>query len=133
MNDTEQVAYDNSAKLSVAVGPLTAPTVCRVISMIAARAGCPIDRLDDAMLICDAITAHASEHVLDGRLSMSVWTDADVLVLRVDPLAPGGARGIIAQEEVPGVGNVLERVASELRVLPSDDGRSEALEIELRF
>ena len=33
----------------------------RVVGMLAARAQCPIDRLDDALLLTDAVSAHAGK------------------------------------------------------------------------
>ena len=50
--------YESSASLRLAKGPLVGPVLCRVVSIVLARANCPMDRMDDAMLICDALSAH---------------------------------------------------------------------------
>jgi hypothetical protein len=101
--------------VSVRTGPLVAPVLGRVVGMLAARAQCPIDRLDDAMLLTDAIAAHAPGHVVDGMMQVEVAADEDQLRLTVGNLRPDGAAAVIADADLPGVGNVLERVATEVR------------------
>lgn len=128
--DAEKI--QNFAALRVAVGPLTGPVVCRVVSMVAARADCPVDRLDDAMLLCDAIAAHAPGHVANSHVGLTVAAGPAALELRVGPLASGGADRMIADAEVPGVGNVLERVSDEMRVEQTDSGQ-DVLVLQLRF
>ena len=125
-------SVENFAALRVAVGPLTGPVVCRVVSMVAARADCPVDRLDDAMLLCDAIAAHAPGHVTNGHVGLTVAAGPAALQLRVGPLTTGGAQEMIADAEVPGVGNVLERVSDELRVEQTGEGQ-DVLILELHF
>ncbi|HVW17405.1 MAG TPA: hypothetical protein VHB30_04085, partial [Solirubrobacteraceae bacterium] len=49
----------SSVRLAVRGGPLAEPVLARVVGRLAARALCPVDRLDDAMLVADAIAAHA--------------------------------------------------------------------------
>ena len=123
---------ENFAALRVVVGPLAGPVICRVVSMVAARADCPVDRLDDALLLCDLIAAHAPSHVSDGHVSLTVVAGANALELRLGPLAQGGGRAIIADANVPGVGNVLEGVADELRV-EQDAAGQDVLVVALRF
>lgn len=127
----ETRSYHNNAALRVAVGPLAAPVVCRVVSIVAARADCPVDRLDDALLICDAIGAHAPAHVPDGHVDLSVEARHDGLQLRLGPLRPDGARQLISDADVPGLGNVLEQVSDALRVETGAQG--EILVIDIRF
>jgi len=43
------VTQENSVSLRLANGPLAAPVLGRVISMMLARADCPMNRLDDAI------------------------------------------------------------------------------------
>lgn len=122
----------NYAALRVVVGPLAAPVICRVVSMVAARADCPVDRLDDAMLLCDAIAAHAPARVPEGRVALQVAARPDELELRLGPLVADGGQALIADADVPGVGNVLERVSDELRVEQVNDGQ-DVLVVALRF
>jgi hypothetical protein len=119
--------------LRLANGPLAAPVLCRVVSMVLSRAECPLNRLDDALLACDAIAAHASAHTVDGYLTVSVATADHKLQLRVSELAPAGAQGMLADAAVPGVGNVLEKVADELCVQPAAAGGNDELVLGITF
>jgi hypothetical protein len=125
----------NSVTLRVANGPLAAPVLGRVISMVLARTDCPIDRLDDAMILCDALSAHAPAHARDGHIDFTMATDERGIELRVGELAERGADGLLADADVPGVGNVLERLSDELRIEPSsaEPARAEELVLRLRF
>jgi serine/threonine-protein kinase RsbW len=126
----------NSVTLRVANGPLAAPVLGRVISMVLARADCPMSRLDDAMILCDALSAHAPAHARDSHIVFTMATDARGIELRVGELAERGAGGLLADADVPGVGNVLERLSDELRIEPSsaaEPARAEELVLELRF
>ena len=53
----------------VRCGPLVGAVLGRVVGMLAARAQCPIDRLDDALLLTDAVAAHAPNHVRNGTVA----------------------------------------------------------------
>lgn len=106
----------NEATLRVSAGDLIGPLLNRVVGMLAARADCPVDKLDDAMLVSDALAAHAPQHSDDGWTCVHVTTDESGLGLDVGPLVPKGADGLVAAAVLPGVGNVFERVADEVRV-----------------
>jgi serine/threonine-protein kinase RsbW len=107
----------NTATVRVVDGPLVAPVLSRVVGMLAARAQCPVDRLDDALLVADAIAAHTPAHSSDGHVTVQLRTGDDGLELRVLDLAPDGGDGILADASLPGVGNVLERIADDVRVV----------------
>jgi serine/threonine-protein kinase RsbW len=124
---------ENTVSLRIVSGPLVAPTLCRVVSMVLVRADCPLDRLDDAMLICDAIAAHASAHLRDGQLVCTISTDGEGARLRVSGLVDAGARRLLEDSVVPGVGNVLERMSDEVSIEPANSGASEDLLLGLRF
>jgi len=100
----------------------------RVVGMLAARAQCPIDRLDDAMLLTDAVAAHAPAHTTDAHVQVVVAADEGGLELRVGALARDGANELLADAELPGVGNVFTRVADEV-----DARASGELVLRLRF
>jgi serine/threonine-protein kinase RsbW len=107
-------AAANEASVGLADGPLVAPDLGRVVGMLTARADCPIDRLDDALLVADAIAAHAPRRSTDGHVTVRLTADGDGLELRVEELAPGGGDGLIADAALPGVGNILERIADDV-------------------
>jgi len=124
----------NRAYVGVTSGPLSAPVLGRVVGMLAARAECPIDRLDDALLVADAVAAKAGSFSGDGRVHVLVLARLGSVELHVGPLRAGGASDLIASAALPGVGNVLERVADELEPRErADDGDGELLLIRLEF
>lgn len=124
---------DNEATLVVHDGALVAPVLGRVVGMLAARAQCPIDRLDDALLLADAVAASGGDFTLNGSVAVHVLTTARSLELCVGPLRAEGARDLLAASELPGVGNILERVADEVTPEVDHGGESEHLRIRLNF
>lgn len=125
--------YESSASLRLANGPLVGPVLCRVVSMLLARANCPMDRLEDAMLVCDALSAHAPSHAGDGHLALAVSVRGGALELRVGELPESGANRLVRDAVLPGVGNVLERMTDELRIEPAGNGAGEELVLGLAF
>ncbi len=125
------VAKENAVSLRLSAGPLAGPVLCRVVSMVLVRADWPMDRLDDALLLCDTIAAHAPAHVRDGQLAFTVASDARGVELHVEALTERGAHGLIAAAAVPGVGNVLERLSNDLRVVIDGDEPGEKLVLTL--
>ena len=126
------VAARNEARMRVRNGPLLGPVLTRVIGMLAARAQCPIDRLDDALLVADAVAAHGPDFTLDGTVLVSLAASQGALELTVGGLEPQGAKRLLAAADLPGVGNLLERVADAVET--RDDGEGgEALYIRLGF
>ena len=121
----------NEATMLVRNGPLLGPVLSRVIGMLAARAQCPIDRLDDALLVADTVAAHSPDHALDGAVRVDLVAREGIIELTVGALARGGGEQMLADAELPGVGNVLERVADAVEVRAEGDG--EALYIRLGF
>jgi len=122
----------NHARVAVSAGPLVAPVLNRVVGMLAARAQCPLDRLDEALAVTDALAAHGPDQQLDGRLTLEVTARTSALELRVGPLVAGGARAVLSAADLPGVGSVVERMADRVWVEPADDG-AELLVVCLRF
>jgi hypothetical protein len=117
--------------VQVRSGPLVGAVLGRVVGMLAARAQCPIDRLDDALLVTDAVAAHAPAHSCDERVHVVVDAQETELELRVRHLRPDGAKAMVGDAELPGVGNVFQRVADEVRTGATDEG--DELVLRLRF
>lgn len=117
--------------VQVRSGPLVGAVLGRVVGMLAARAQCPIDRLDDALLVTDAVAAHAPAHSRDERVHVVVDAQETELELRVRHLRPDGAKAMVGDAELPGVGNVFQRVADEVRTGATDEG--DELVLRLRF
>ena len=119
--------------LRVVTGPLAAPVLNRVASMVLARAACPLDRLEDALILCDAVSAHAPPYVRDSHIDYTLTTNVGELELRVAELRTGGARKLIADARLPDVGNVIERYSVERRVEPATDRDGEELVLRIGF
>jgi hypothetical protein len=126
-------AVTNEATVRIRSEPLVAAILGRVVGMIAARAQCPIDRLDDALLITDAVAAHAPRYAVNDCLSVVVRAADDALELYIGPLRDQGARQLLADAALPGVGNVLEQIADAVEPRRAPDGSGEQLVIRLGF
>jgi serine/threonine-protein kinase RsbW len=112
-------------------GPLVGAVLSRVVGMLAARAQCPIDRLDDALLVTDAVAAHAPARSKDGHVQVAVDARETGLELRVMRLQPHGAQAMMEDADLPGVGNIFERIADEVLTQAGDDG--EELVVRIGF
>ena len=121
----------NEATMVVRNGPLLGPVLTRVIGMLAARAQCPIDRLDDALLVADTVAAHGPDHARNGVVRVGLAAEEGLLELTVGALAAEGAEALLRDADLPGVGNILERVADAVEVREAGDG--EELFIRLGF
>lgn len=127
----QERATDNLTRVRVRNGPLVGPVLWRVVSMVLARADWPLDRLDDARLVCDTLCAHAPAYASDGRLTFSVWADEHEAELRVRELTIEGATGLVKDSMLPVVGNVLERIADSVSVELEEGGESSQLVLVL--
>jgi len=103
-------------RVSVAAGPLVGPVLRRVVGMFAARADLPLDRLDDAVVVADVVAARAPAHVASETVDVALASSRRALDLRVGPLVRGGGRALVTDAAVPGVGNVIERLADGLEI-----------------
>jgi hypothetical protein len=118
----------NEATLTVGRAELLGPVLGRVVGMLAARAQCPIDRLDDALLLTDAVAAHAPGHTVNGSVTVHVHAEPSGLSLRVGPLPAAGGQALVDAASLPGVGNVFQRVADDVR----SDGQELLLHLAFR-
>jgi serine/threonine-protein kinase RsbW len=105
-----------AAGLLIQPGPLVAPVTSRVTAILAARADFPLDRLADAVLVSDAIAAHASDYIAGDDVGVAIEDGDGTLDFRIGPLDEGGARGLLQEMEVPGLGQSLERLVDEVNV-----------------
>jgi hypothetical protein len=128
-----EASASNEAVVRVRSGPLVGAVLGRVVGMLAARAQCPIDRLDDAILLTDAVAAHAPVHVRNSHVHVVVAADDERLELRVGQLRPDGAVRLLADGDLPGVGNVFDRVADDVQAGTSADGEAGELVLRLNF
>lgn len=120
---------NTQATVTVRRGPLVGPVLSAVVAMLAARADCPVDRLDDALLLADAIAAHGPAQGEDDRIRVHISASSDGLELQVGELRDGGGAALLESASLPGVGNVLERVADAVEVTEAP----EELHLRLAF
>jgi serine/threonine-protein kinase RsbW len=130
--DVERVAP--TAGMSIVPGPLVSAISGRVTAMLAARADFPLDRLADAVLVSDAISAHAEDYVTGSDVGLAIQDGEGLLDFRIGPLRPGGAKGLLSELEVPGFGGSLERLVDNVSVedATSDGGDGEYLVLTIR-
>ena len=121
-----------TAGMSIVPGPLVSAISSRVTAMLAARADFPLDRLADAVLVSDAIAAHAEQYVSGGDVGLAIQDGDGALDFRVGPLREGGARGLLSELEVPGFGGSLERLVDDVSVEDPEAGGSEYLVLTIR-
>jgi hypothetical protein len=107
-------AEDNFARVRLADGPLAGPVLWRVVSMMLARADWPLDRIDDMLLVCDALSAHAFAHSSDATVTFSIQANQHDAELRVLDLMDDGASGLVKDAVLPVVGNVLQQIAERV-------------------
>lgn len=105
-----------AAGLLIQPGPLVASVSSRVTAILAARADFPLDRLADAVLVSDAIAAHASDYISGSDVGLVIEDGDGTLDFRVGPLHEGGGEGLLREMEVPGLGQSLERLVDEVKV-----------------
>lgn len=103
-------------RVTVANGILVGPVLTRVIGIHAARADLPVDRLNDAVLVADALAARAPAFAVGDRLPVSIQSAPGRLEIRVGPLKPGGGRRLLDGAALPAVGSVIERLADSVRI-----------------
>jgi hypothetical protein len=112
--EAEPLRVDRT-RVTVASGPLVGPVLSRVVGIHAARAQLPVDRLNDAVLIADALAARAPAYAAEDRLPVSVQSAPGRLEVRVGPMRAGGAARVLEGAALPEVGSVIERLADTVR------------------
>jgi anti-sigma regulatory factor (Ser/Thr protein kinase) len=106
------------------VGPpeLVGPVLSRALTALAARHEITVDRISDAMLLSDAISAAAPRGFADGHVRLSIADRPEGVELRVGPMEAGAATGLRESLSLPDVGGSLESLADEVRTETDGDG-----------
>jgi len=106
------------------VGPpqLLAPILSRALTSLAARHDVTVDRISDAMLLSDAISAGASQGFPDGHVCLSILDGPGGVELKVGPMEAGGGESLRQSLDLPAVGGSLESLADEMRVESDEQG-----------
>jgi serine/threonine-protein kinase RsbW len=111
-----------ATEVRVSSPELLAPVLGRALTALAARHEITVDRISDAMLLSDAISAGAPAGFADGRIRLSIADRPEGIELRIGPMESGGAERLRASLELPELGGSIEVLADELRLEQDDDG-----------
>jgi anti-sigma regulatory factor (Ser/Thr protein kinase) len=111
-----------ATELQVGSPELLGPVLSRALTALAARHEITVDRISDAMLLADAISAAAPRGFADGQVRLSIADRPDGVELKVGPMAPGAAAGLRDSLALPDVGGSLETLADEVRTEADGDG-----------
>ena len=105
-----------TAGVAITPGPIMAPILARLIGMFASRANFQLDRLSDAVLVTDAISANADSYIPGRHVSVAFEDGKGVLDVWVGPLINGGAEDLLKTMEIPGLGRSLHDLADEVKI-----------------
>jgi serine/threonine-protein kinase RsbW len=117
---TAEKAEDGAA-MAMPAGDLVGPVLSRVISIFAVRANFSVDRLSDAVLLGDAISAQAAEHFPEGTTNVVVDEEGGTLAVRVGPLVDGAGDRLLGRMRIPEINASLEGLADAVSI-DRDDG-----------
>ncbi|MGE0028575.1 MAG: hypothetical protein AB7O78_13290 [Thermoleophilia bacterium] len=118
-----------AGRLTMRAEDLREPVLERVVAALAARVDLPLDRLADAQLASSVLIRGASRHAVDGVVQVELDIEDGAVGLSLGPLPTGGGSRMV-EEDVPGVGPVLERLVDTWSVEPID-GATETLRLSI--
>jgi len=116
-------------RIEIGAGEALSPVLGRVISMLATRADFSVDRLSDAVLLSDAISAGGPQGFPNGTVRLAVKEEAGAFELRIGPLTEGGGERLLEGMQIPGLEATLEALAEEVQVERGDAGEHVRLRI----
>jgi anti-sigma regulatory factor (Ser/Thr protein kinase) len=108
--------------VAVSAGPLAAPVLGRVISMLGARAGFSLEGVSEAQLVTDSLAAHAPAVTLGDKIQLGIDSPDAKLLVRVGPLEDGGAERVVDSSALGDLPPVLDRLTSDRRVESYEGG-----------
>lgn len=112
----------DATELTVARAELLEPVLARLVGAIAARRDVSVDRLSDAVLVTDAISAAAPGRFADGCVRLGLGESEKGLELRLGPMKPGAAGEVREKLRLPEVGGSLEGLVEEIASEESSEG-----------
>lgn len=112
----------DATTLTVASPEMLSPVLARVIGALAARREITIDRLSDAVLLTDAISAGVPEGFADGLVRIDLSDREEGIDLRIGPMEAGFGDRMLRGLDLPDVGGNLAVLADELRVEQNGEG-----------
>jgi anti-sigma regulatory factor (Ser/Thr protein kinase) len=112
----------DATQIQVGAAELLGPVLSRALTALAARREITIDRISDAMLLADAISAAAPRGFADGQVKLSISDRPEGVELKIGPMESGAAAGLRSSLSLPDVGGSLETLADEVRTEADGDG-----------
>lgn len=120
----------NTTTVTIApASPLARTVLPRLLGVLAARARFSTDRLSDALLVADALVAHAPAPGSPRHLTVAVSVLPRNLDLRLGPLETGLAQQLLSNSDIDGAGGVIEKLTDHQLV--ALDGSAEVLNLRL--
>jgi serine/threonine-protein kinase RsbW len=111
-----------ATEIQVGAAELLGPVLSRALTALAARQEITIDRISDAMLLADAISAAAPRGFAGGQVKLSIADRPEGVELKIGPMESGAADGLRSSLALPEVGGSLETLADEVRTEADGDG-----------
>jgi hypothetical protein len=111
-----------ATEIQVGSDELLGPVLSRALTALAARQAITIDRISDAMLLADAISAAAPRGFAGGPVKLSIADRPEGVELKIGPMGAGAAAGLRSSLALPDVGGSLETLADEVRTESDDAG-----------
>lgn len=118
----EALAIPDATELRVGSPELLGPVLSRALTALAARHEITVDRISDAMLLSDAISAAAPRGFDGGHVQLSIADRPEGVELKVGPMRSGAAESLRKSLLLPDVGGSLETLADEVRTESDDNG-----------
>ncbi|MEJ7797751.1 MAG: hypothetical protein WKF42_04560 [Solirubrobacteraceae bacterium] len=112
-----------TVEITAGRGDARLPVLRRAVAATCWRAGLPVDRIDDAILILEALLADRCT-ARSEELQLVLTARPDRFALTIGPLADSEAQRLLEHAELPIVGPVIQRLAS---VATTVDGGSHLL------
>ena len=111
-----------ATEMTVGTPELVGPVLSRALTALAARHEITVDRISDAMLLADAISAAAPRRFADGQVRLRIVDCPEGVELKVGPMATGAAASLRESLALPDLGGSLESLADEVRTEADGDG-----------
>jgi anti-sigma regulatory factor (Ser/Thr protein kinase) len=126
---------EQAAGVAITPGRMMAPVLGRMVAMLAARSDFSLDRLSDAVLVTDSLSANLGDYISGRYASISFQDGRRKIDLRLGPLVEGGGERLVRAMELPGLDRSLEELADEVKVeaprAGAEDSNGEYLLIRL--
>lgn len=115
--------------MSMPAGELVGAVLSRIVSIFAVRANFSVDRLSDALLLADVISAQAADHFPDGTARAMVSEGDGTVTVRVGPLVDGAGERLLKRMRIPELDASVERLADAVSIERAGEEEHLVLEI----